>query len=220
MPVPSSSPITAVRDRLADQVSAQKLRLIDDIAALIRDSDGRGTLASNETLMQSTILCCEAIQNRLDIFLKTLKDFVKGSAIAKSEVGPVELKELVAEFFRPNDPFMKDQLTNVVTTIGAPNVVNKLQSKVERTRAHVLARLGVEIDILYQQLTRKKARFWQSKWFAIGVLVAEISSSLATLWYAYVWIYAPSTSVSVQMIIAGALVYGLGRLRRYIKANY
>jgi hypothetical protein len=218
--VPPSNPIPAVRDRLADQVSAQNLRLIDDIAALIRDNDGRGTLASNETLMQSTILCCEAIQNRLDIFLKTLKDFVKDSAVAKSEIGPTELKELVAEFFRPNDPFMKDQLNNVVTTIGAPDVVDKLQSKVERTRAHVLTRLGVEIDILCQRLRRKKAQFWHSASFATGVLVAEISSSFATIWCAYQWIHTPTTTVSVQMIVAGSLVYALGRFRRYIKANY
>ena len=218
--MPRSNPIHAVRNRLADQVSAQNLRLTDDIAALIRDSDGRGTLASNETLMQSTILCCEAIQNRLDIFLVTLKDVVKGPAIAKSEIGPRELKELVAEFFRPNDPFMKDQLSNVVTTIGAPDVVDKLQSKVERTRAHVLTRLGVEIDILCQRIRRKKARFWQSTWFASSVLVAEIFSSFATLWYAYQWIHTPTTTVSVYMIIAGSLVFALGSLRRYIKANY
>ncbi len=220
MPVPPSNPIPAARDRLADQVSAQNLRLIDDIAALIRDSDGRGALASNETLMQSTILCCEAIQNRLDLFLKILKDAVKSSAIANSEVGPAELKELVAEFFRPNDPFMKDQLTNVVTTIGAPDVVDKLLSKVERTRAHVLTRLGVEIDILCQRLKRKEVWFWQSTSFATAVVVAEISSSFATIWCAYQWIHTPTTTVSVYMIIAGSLVYVLGRFRRYIKANY
>ena len=219
-PVPASDPIPSARERLADQVSAQNLRLIDSIAALIRDNDARGVLKSNETLMQSTILCCETIQDRLDIFLETLKDVLKGSAIAKSEIGPTELKDLVAEFFRPNDPFIKDQLSNVVTTIGAPDVVDKLQTKVERTRAHVLTRLGVEIDILCRRLKTKKAMFWQSTSFAKGVLVAEISCSLATVWYAYLWIHSPTTSISVQMIVTASLVYMLGRFRRYIEANY
>lgn len=212
--------IPKTRERLADQVSAQNLRLIDDIAALIRENDARGTLKSNDTLMQSTLLCCEALQNRLDIVLESLKEVFKGSAIAKTEVGPSELKELVAEFFRPDDPFLKEQLSRVITTIGAPDVVEKLQSKVERTRAHVLTRLGVEIDILCRRLTTKKAMFWQSTSFAKGVLGVEIGCSLATIWFAYAWIQNPTTTVSVQMIMAGSLVYLLGRFRRFIEATY
>jgi len=205
---------------MADQVSAQNLRLIDDLAALIRENEARGTLKSNETLMQSTLLCCEAVQNRLDIFLDTLKGILTGSAITKTEIGPTELKELVAEFFPPNDPFIKEQLSGVVTTIGAPDVVEKLQNKVERTRAHVLTRLGVEIDILCRRLTTKKAMFWQSASFAKGVLAVEISCSLATIWFAYAWIHNPTTAVSVQMIMTGSLVYLLGRFRKYIEATY
>ena len=219
-PVPPSDPIPSAREQLADQVSAQNLRLIDSIAALIRENDAQGTLKSNETLMQSTILCCETVQDRLDIFLETLKEVLKGPAIAKSEIGATELKDLVAEFFPANDPFIRDQLSGVVTTIGAPDVVDKLQTKVERTRAHVLTRLGVEIDILCRRLKTKKAMFWQSTSFAKGVLVAEISCSLATIWYAYLWIHSPTTSISVQMIITGSLVYMLGRFRRFIEANY
>ena len=219
-PVPPSDPIPTARERLADQVSAQNLLLTDNIAALIRENEARGTLKSNETLMQSTILCCETIQDRLDIFLDTLKEVLKGSAIAKSDIGATELKDLVAEFFRPNDPFIKDQLSNVVTTIGAPDVVDKLQTKVERTRSHVLTRLGVEIDILCRRLKTKKAMFWQSTSFAKGVLVAEISCSLATIWFAYLWIHSPTTSISVQMVVTGSLVYLLGRFRRFIEANY
>jgi len=218
--VPPSDPIPNARELLADQVSAQNLRLSDSIAALIRDNDAQGKLKSNETLMQSTILCCETVQDRLGIFLETLKESLKGSAMIKSEIGATELKDLVAEFFPPNDPFIRDQLSNVVTTIGAPDVVDKLQIKVERTRAHVLTRLGVEIDILCRRLKTKKAMFWQSTSFAKGVLVAEISCSLATIWYAYLWIHSPTTSISVQMIITGSLVYMLGRFRRYIEANY
>jgi hypothetical protein len=220
MPVPTNDPIPAVRDRLADQVSAQNLRLIDAIAALIRDNVGRGTLKSNEPLMQGTILCCEAIQNRLDIFLATLKEGFKGSALAKNDIGPAELKELVAEFFRPNDPFIKDQLSNIITTTGAPDVLATLQSKVESTRAHVLTRLSVEIDILCHRVQRKQARFWHSTSFATSVLVAEIACSLATVWFAYNWTNSPTTNISLQMVLAASLVYGLGRYRRFIKANY
>lgn len=218
--MPPSDLIPTTRERLADQVSAQNLRLIDDLAALIRENEARGTLKSNETLMQSTLLCCEAVQNRLDIFLDTLKGILKGSAITKTDIGPTELKELVAEFFPPNDPFIKEQLSGVVTTIGAPDVVEKLQNKVERTRAHVLTRLGVEIDILCRRLTTKKAMFWQSASFAKGVLAVEISCSFATIWFAYTWIHNPTTAVSVQMIMTGSLVYLLGRFRKYIDATY
>jgi hypothetical protein len=218
--VSASDLIATTRERLADQVSAQNLRLIDKLAALIRDNEARGTLNSSETLMQSTLLCCETLQNRLDIFLDTLKGVLKGSAITNSEIGAPELKALVGEFFRPNDPFLKEQLAGVVATIGAPNVVAKLQSKVERTRAHVLTRLGVEIDILCRRLTTKKAMFWQSTSFAKGVLAVELACSLATIWYAYMWIHNPTTSISVQMIITGSLVYLLGRFRRHIEANY
>jgi len=218
--VQPSDLIPKTRERLADQVSTQNLRLIDDIAALIRDNEARGTLKSNETLMQSTLLCCETVQNRLDIILETLKGILKGSDITKAEIGATELKELVAEFFRPNDPFIREQLAGVVETIGAPDVVDKLQSKVERTRAHTLTRLGVEIDILCRRLTTKKAMFWQSTSFAKGVLAIEITCSLLTIWFAYSWIHNPTTGVSVQMIMTGSLVYLLGRLRRYIEATY
>jgi hypothetical protein len=218
--VQPSDLIPKTRERLADQVSAQNLRLIDDIAALIRENEARGTLKSNETLMQSTLLCCETVQNRLDIFLETLKEVLKGSAITKTEIGPSDLKDLVGEFFRPNDPFLREQLAGVVETIGAPDVVDKLLNKVERTRAHVQTRLGVEIDILCRRLTTKKAMFWQSASFAKAVLAVEITCSLLTIWFAYAWIHNPTTSVSVQMIMTGSLVYLLGRIRRYIDATY
>ena len=188
--MPATDLIPTAREKLADQVSAQNLRLIDDIAALIRENEARGVLKSNETLMQATLLCCEAVQDRLDILLETLKDA------------------------------LKEQLANVVTTVGAPDVVDKLHTKVERTRAHVLTRLGVEIDILCRRLKAKKAMFWQSASFAKGVLAAEIGCSLATIWFAYLWIHNPTTTVSVQMIMTGSLVYLLGRFRRHIEANY
>ena len=76
--------IPKTRERLADQLSAQNLRLIDDIAAMIRENDARGVLKSNETLMQATLLCCESVQNRLDVFLDTLKSILKGSDIIKA----------------------------------------------------------------------------------------------------------------------------------------
>ena len=212
--------ITTAREQLAEQVSTQNLRLIDDIAALIRESEARGTLKSNETLMQSTLLCCETLQNRLDIFLDTLKDVIKRAGGDKLEIGPAELKELVGEFFRSNDPFFKEQLSNVIYTIGAPDVVEKLHTKVERTRSHVLTRLGVEIDIMCRRMKTKKAMFWQSSSFAKGVLFAEIACSLGTIWFAYLWIHNPTTTVSVQMIMSASLVYLLGRFRRHIEANY
>lgn len=212
--------IPTFREKLADQASAQNLRLIDDVAALIRESEARGTLKSNETLMQSTLLCCQVLQDRLDIFLETLKDLIKRAGGEKAEIGPADLKEMVAEFFRPNDPVFKDQLSSVVTTIGAPDVVERLLTKVERTRAHALTRLGVEIDIMCRRLKTKKAMFWQSTSFAKGVMITEISCSLATVWFAYLWIHNPTTTVSVQMIMTGALVYLLGRFRRHIEANY
>ena len=218
--MPASDPIPAARERLADQVSAQNLRLIDDIAALIRENEARGVLKSNETLMQSTLLCCETMQNRLDIFLDTLKEVLNEFGGYKTEIGPAELKELVAEFFRPDDTFFREQLAGVVATVGAPDVVEKLHNKVERTRAHVLTRLGVEIDILCRRLKTRKAMFWQSTSFAKGVLVAEIACSLATVWYAYLWIHNPTTSISVQMVVTGSLVYLLGRFRKHIEANY
>lgn len=218
--MPASDLIPAARERLADQVSAQNLRLIDQIAAMIRDNEARGVLKSNETLMQATLLCCEALQNRLDIFLETLKDVLKRYGNDGGEIGEGDLKDLVGEFFRRDDPFFKEQLRNVVETIDAPDIVDKLHTKVERTRSHVLTRLGVEIDILCRRLKTKKAMFWQSSSFAKGVLAAEIACSLATIWFAYVWIHSPTTTVSVQMIMSGSLVYLLGRFRRHIEANY
>lgn len=218
--MPPIDPISDARDKLADKVSEQSLRLTDSIAALIRENEARGVLKSNETLMQSTLLCCQALQDRLDIFLEILQDVLKKSGGEKSEIGPSELKELVAEFFRRDDTFFREQLTNVVITAGAPDVVDKLHTKVERTRAHVLTRLGVEIDILCRRLKQKKTMFWQSTSFAKGVMATEILCSLATVWFAYMWIHSPTTAISVQMILTGSMVYLLGRFRRHIEANY
>ena len=213
-------PIPAARDLLNEEVSAQNLRLADDIAALLRDNDARGALKSNETLMQSTLLCCEMIQNRLDVCLSALTPFLMSSKVTESDIGPTELKELVAEFFKPRDPFVSDQLSEVITTIGAPDVLDKLCSKVERARSHALTRLRVEIDILCRRVKASKSKFWHTPWFRKVVLVAEISCSVATMWFAYVWIQNPGTYVSIPMIVTGFLVYGLGRFRKYLEANY
>ena len=213
-------PIPAARDLLNDEVSAQNLRLADDIAALLRDNDARGTLKSNETLMQSTLLCCEMIQNRLDVCLSALKPFLMSSRVVESDIGPTELKDLVAEFFRPRDPFVSDQLSEVIATIGAPDVLDKLCSKVERTRSHALTRLRVEIDILCRRAKASKSKFWHMSWFRKILLVVEIGCSIATMWFAYVWIQNPGTYVSIPMIVAGFLVYGLGRFRKYLEAHY
>jgi len=218
--VPSIDPIADARDRLADQVSTQSLRLTDSIAALIRESDARGALKSSETLMQATLLCCQTLQDRLDIFLETLQDVLKKAGGEMSEIGPSELKELVGEFFRRDDTFFREQLTNVVIAAGTPDVVDKLHTKVERTRAHVLTRLGVEIDILCRRIKQTKSMFWQSTSFVKGILVTEITCSLATVWFAYLWIHSPTTAISVQMILTGSMVYLLGRFRRHIEANY
>ena len=218
--MPSIDPIADARDRLADQVSTQSLRLSDSIAALIRESDARGALKSSETLMQATLLCCQTLQDRLDIFLETLQDVLKKAGGEMSEIGPSELKELVGEFFRRDDTFFREQLTNVVIAAGTPDVVDKLHTKVERTRAHVLTRLGVEIDILCRRIKQTKTMFWQSTSFVKGILVTEITCSLATVWFAYLWIHSPTTAISVQMILTGSMVYLLGRFRRHIEANY
>jgi len=218
--VPPIDPIVDARERLADQVSAQSLRLTDSIAALIRENEARGELKSSETLMQATLLCCQALQDRVDMFLEILPDILKKAGGEKSEIGPTELKELVAEFFHREDTFFREQLTNVVIAAGAPDVVDKLHTKVERTRAHVLTRLGVEIDILCRRLKQTKTMFWQSTSFVKGVLAMEIACSLATVWFAYVWIHSPTTAISVQMILTGSMVYLLGRFRRHIEANY
>jgi len=218
--VPPIDPIVDAREKLADQVSAQSLRLTDSIAALIRENEARGELKSSETLMQATLLCCQALQDRVDMFLEILPDIIKKAGGEKSEIGPTELKELVAEFFHREDTFFREQLTNVVIAAGAPDVVDKLHTKVERTRAHVLTRLGVEIDILCRRLKQTKTMFWQSTSFVKGVLAMEIACSLATVWFAYVWIHSPTTAISVQMILTGSMVYLLGRFRRHIEANY
>lgn len=218
--MPPIDPIVDARERLADQVSAQSLRLTDSIAALIRENEARGELKSSETLMQATLLCCQALQDRVDMFLEILPDIIKKAGGEKSEIGPTELKELVAEFFHREDTFFREQLTNVVIAAGAPDVVDKLHTKVERTRAHVLTRLGVEIDILCRRLKQTKTMFWQSTSFVKGVLAMEIACSLATVWFAYVWIHSPTTAISVQMILTGSMVYLLGRFRRHIEANY
>jgi len=160
------------------------------------------------------------LQNRLDVCLSALKEFLTSSKAAKNDIGPVELKELVAEFFNPCDPFVRDQLSEVIITIGAPDVLDKLYGKVERTRSHVLTRLGVEIDILCRRAKADKPRFWQSFWFRKLMLAAEIGCSLSTAWFAYVWIYNPASYVSIPMILTGFLVYGLGRFRRYLEANF
>lgn len=219
--MPPTDPIADARDRLADKVSAQTLRLTDSVAAMMRENEARGALKSNETLMQATLLCCEAIQDRLEMFLEILQEVIKKSGGEKSEIGPSELKELVAEFFRREDPFFREQLMNVVIEVGVPSaVVDKLHAKVERTRAHVLTRLGVEIDILCRRLKQKKTMFWQSMHFAKGVLAVEIGCSLLTVWFAYLWIHSPTTAISVQMVLSGSMVYLLGRFRKHIEANY
>jgi hypothetical protein len=218
--VATIDPIPAVRDVLNDEVSTQNLRLVDDIAALLRDNDARGNLKSSETLMQSTLLCCEMLQNRLDVCLSALEPLFKSSRATDSDIGPIEMKELVAEFFTPRDAFVSDQLSEVITTIGAPDVLDKLCSKVERTRSHVLTRLGVEIDILSRRATATKSRFWHSSWFRKVMLFAEIGGSIATVWFAYAWIRNPASYVSVPMIVTGFLVYGFGRFRKYLEANY
>jgi hypothetical protein len=218
--VPPTDPIVAAREKLADQVSAQSLRLTDSIAALIRENEARGELKSSETLMQATLLCCQALQDRVDMFLEILPDIIKKAGGEKSEIGPTELKELVAEFFRREDTFFREQLTNVVIAAGAPDVVDKLHTKVERTRAHVLTRLGVEIDILCRRLKQTKTMFWQSTSFVKGILAMEIACSLATVWFAYLWIHSPTTAISVQMVLTGSMVYLLGRFRRHIEASY
>lgn len=215
-----TDPIADAREKLADQVSAQSLRLTDSIAALIRENEARGELKSSETLMQATLLCCQALQDRVDMFLEVIPDILKKAGSDKDELGPTELKELVAEFFRRDDTFFREQLTNVVIAAGAPDVVDKLHTKVERTRAHVLTRLGVEIDILCRRLKQTKTMFWQSTSFVKGVLAMEIACSLATVWFAYLWIHSPTTAISVQMILTGSMVYLLGRFRRHIEANY
>ena len=218
--MPPTDPIAAAREKLADQVSAQSLRLTDSIAALIRENEARGELKSSETLMQATLLCCQALQDRVDMFLEILPDIIKKAGGEKSEIGPTELKELVAEFFRREDTFFREQLTNVVIAAGAPDVVDKLHTKVERTRAHVLTRLGVEIDILCRRLKQTKTMFWQSNSFVKGVLAMEIACSLVTVWFAYLWIHSPTTAISVQMVLTGSMVYLLSRFRRHIEANY
>jgi hypothetical protein len=218
--VPPTDPIVAAREKLADQVSAQSLRLTDSIAALIRENEARGELKSSETLMQATLLCCQALQDRVDMFLEILPDIIKKAGGEKSEIGPTELKELVAEFFRREDTFFREQLTNVVIAAGATDVVDKLHTKVERTRAHVLTRLGVEIDILCRRLKQTKTMFWQSTSFVKGILAMEIACSLATVWFAYLWIHSPTTAISVQMVLTGSMVYLLGRFRRHIEASY
>lgn len=218
--MPPIDPIADARGKLADQVSTQSLRLTDSIAALIRENEARGALKSSETLMQATLLCCQTLQDRLDIFLEILQDVLKKAGGEKSEIGPSDLKELVGEFFRRDDTFFREQLTNVVIAAGAPDVVDKLHTKVERTRAHVLTRLGVEIDILCRRLKQTKTMFWQSTSFVKGVLTMEIACSLATVWFAYLWIHSPTTAISVQMILTGSMVYLLGRFRRHIEANY
>lgn len=218
--MPPIDPIADARNKLADQVSTQSLRLTDSIAALIRENEARGALKSSETLMQATLLCCQTLQDRLDIFLEILQDVLKKAGGEKSEIGPSDLKELVGEFFRRDDTFFREQLTNVVIEAGAPDVVDKLHAKVERTRAHVLTRLGVEIDILCRRLKQTKTMFWQSTSFVKGVLAMEITCSLATVWFAYLWIHSPTTAISVQMILTGSMVYLLGRFRRHIEANY
>ena len=218
--MPQTDPIADAREKLADQVSTQSLRLTDSIAALIRENEARGELKSSETLMQATLLCCQALQDRVDMFLEIIPDILKKAGGDKDELGPTELKELVAEFFRRDDTFFREQLTNVVIAAGAPDVVDKLHTKVERTRAHVLTRLGVEIDILCRRLKQTKTMFWQSTSFVKGVLAMEIVCSLATVWFAYLWIHSPTTAISVQMILTGSMVYLLGRFRRHIEANY
>ena len=144
------------------------------------------------------------------------RDSLEGGEEAPIQAGQVVLYD----FRRPNRTFFKEQLAGVVSTIGAPDVVDKLHTKVERTRAHVLTRLGVEIDILCRRLKTKKPMFWQSAAFAKGVLAVEILCSFTTIYFAYLWIHNPTTTVSVQMILAGSLVYLLGRFRRHIEATY
>ena len=88
-----TDPIADAREKLADQVSAQSLRLTDSIAALIRENDARGELKSSETLMQATLLCCQALQDRVDMFLEVIPDILKKAGTDKDELGPTELGE-------------------------------------------------------------------------------------------------------------------------------
>jgi hypothetical protein len=212
-------PIVAARKLLSDEVTAQHQRLVDDLASLLREYDDRGALKSTGPLMEGTLICCAMLQDRVEIFSKVLKSVVASSGAAQRNFNALELKGLVGEFLRPKDPFLLEQLSGLISVAEAPDVIDKLLDKVEKTRAHVLMRLGVEIDLLCRRTGSSGSSFWRSRHFHRGLIFAEIGLIVATVWYAFLMVYNPAANAEIPLILTGILTFFLNWMRRAVAAN-
>lgn len=213
-------PIAAARKLLSEKVSAQHQRLVRDLADLVREYDDRGALKSTEPLMEGTLICCSMLQDRVEIFSDALKDIVASSGAAQRTFNALELKGLVGEFLRPGDPFCKDQLSELIAASELPEkVIDKLMDKIEKQRAKVLMRLGVEIDLLCKGTSSRGTTFWRSRRFLRGLVAAEVVLILATVWYAFSMVYSPGSNAEMPLLLTGLMTFVLNWLRRSVSAS-
>lgn len=217
--MPPSDPIPDARRLLSEAASAQNRRLEESIAKLLRDNESQGKLRSNETLKQGTILCCDMLEKRADDFVAVLKGVIVESGGARRATKS-EFKSLVAEFLPANEAFLSDQLAGIISTIGAPDVLAKLMEKIEKTRAKMMTRLGVEIDLLYRRSQTSDAPQERSPHLHTGLLLAEMGLLAAAGWYTYMWIAHPSALDGILMATTSVLVLVVNRLRRAARAHH
>ncbi|MDX1434954.1 MAG: hypothetical protein R3286_21105 [Gammaproteobacteria bacterium] len=211
--MPPSDPIATARSLLSDAVSSQNQRLQASIAQMLADNEAQGKLRSNETLKQGTLLCCEMLENRADAIVAALKGVIVDGNGAR-QAAKSDYKRLVAEFLPREEAFVSDQLTSIISRIGAPNVLAQLQEKVEKTRAKMQRRLGVEIDLLFRRSQSDEAAATRPRHMYAGLLIAEVALLAAAGWYTYTWIADPSTIDGVLMAATSVAVLVVNRYRR------
>lgn len=211
--VASSNPIPAARELLSEAVSSTNQRLRDDIEEMLREQEEQGKLRSNDTLKQGATLCCEMLESRADAFVSALRGVIVEAGGAR-HADKSEYKGLVAEFLVRDEPFVTEQLSGVISRIGAPDVLGQLQEKVEKARAKMLRRLGVEIDLLFRRSQTDNAPSERSRHYHTGLFVAEVGLLGAAGWYTYTWIANPTAIDGVLMALASIAAIVVNRMRR------
>lgn len=211
--MPPSDPIANARALLSDAASSQNQRLQASIAQMLADNEAQGKLRSNESLKQGTLLCCEMLEKRADDFVAALRSVIVDEGGAR-RAAKSDYKDLVAEFLPRDEPFVSEQLCGLISRIGAPDVRAQLLEKVEKTRAKMLRRLGVEIDLLYRRAQTDNATSPRPRHMYTGLLVTEMALLATAGWYTYMWIADPSTLDGVLMAVTSVLVLVVNRFRR------
>ena len=200
-------------------MSSSNQRLQDDIEKLLRENEAQGKLRSNETLKQTTLLCCEMLEKRAEDFVAALKGVIVETGGARHAVKS-DFKSLVAEFLPADESFVSEQLAGVISRIGAPDVLGQLKEKVEKTRAKMLRRLGVEIDLLYRRAHADEHPAERPRHMYTGLLIAEVGLLATAGWYTYTWVAEPSALDGILMLMTSVLVLVVNRLRRSAREHH